>query len=61
MTLDWRLYFPSEGSSAVKNPSSSARYEPTNFGFCGKHTTTRPPRVLYGYVYNYEVIWKIGY
>jgi hypothetical protein len=41
-TLDRRLYFPSEGSRAtdfvaIKNPSSSAGFQPANFGSSGKH------------------------
>jgi hypothetical protein len=41
---------PSEGSRAMdfyrlKNPSSSAGFEPTNLGSNDKHTTTIPPRV----------------
>jgi hypothetical protein len=28
----------------LKNPSSSAGFEPANLGSSGKHATTRPPR-----------------
>jgi hypothetical protein len=42
MTWGRRLYFSSEGSHAtsfivLKNPSISARFEPANFEFNGKH------------------------
>jgi hypothetical protein len=30
----------------LKNPSSSAGFEPKNLGSSGKHPTTRPPRAI---------------
>jgi hypothetical protein len=35
----------------LKNPSSSARFEPANLGSRGKHATTRPPRAM-GEIFN---------
>jgi hypothetical protein len=42
MTWDRRLYFPSEGRRAgdffaLKNPTASAGFEPTNLGSSGLH------------------------
>jgi hypothetical protein len=41
MTWEQRLYFPSEAvlqiSIVLKNPSSSAGFEPVNLEFNGKH------------------------
>jgi hypothetical protein len=49
MTWDWRLYFPSEGRRAedffaLKNPTTSAGFEPANLGTKGQHATSRPPK-----------------
>ena len=49
-TWDKRLYFPSEGVLriffALKNPTTSAGFEPANLGTKGQHATSRPPRPL---------------
>ena len=50
-TWDRRLYFPSEGSRyedffALKNPTDSVGFEPTNVGPRGQHTTSRSPKPL---------------
>jgi hypothetical protein len=37
----------------LKTPSSSAGFEPANFGSSGKHATTRPPRAPPGLVFRY--------
>jgi hypothetical protein len=51
MTWDRRLYFPSEGRHAedffaLKNPTASARFEPTKLGPKGQHATPRPLKPL---------------
>ena len=51
MIWDRRLYFPSEGRRAedfvaLKNPTASAGFEPTNLGAKGQHATSRPPKPL---------------
>ena len=42
--------FPKEGVLriffALKNPTASARFEPTNLGTKGQHATSRPPKPL---------------
>ena len=43
-TWDRRLYFPSKGRRAVKNPKASVGFEPANLGTKGQHTTSRPPK-----------------
>ena len=50
-TWDKRLYFPSEGRRAedffaLKNPTASAGFEPSNLGTKGQHATSRPPKPL---------------
>jgi hypothetical protein len=50
-TWGQRLYFPSEGRHAedffaLKNPTASAGFEPTNLGTKGQHATSRPPKPL---------------
>jgi hypothetical protein len=50
-TWDRRLYFPFEGRHAedffaLKNPTVSAGFEPTNLGTRGEHATPRPPKPL---------------
>jgi hypothetical protein len=54
---DPQLYFPSKGRRAedffaLKNPTASARFEPTNLGSKGQHATSRPPKPLYLYYYD---------
>jgi hypothetical protein len=49
-TRGLQLCFPSEGSRAtdliaLKNPPSSAEFQPANIGFNDKHATSRPPSV----------------
>ena len=44
--------FPSEGRHAedffaLKNPTASAGFEPTNLGTKGQHATSRPPKPLF--------------
>ena len=51
-TWDRRLYFPSEGGRAedffaLKNPTTSAGFEPANLGTKGQHATSRPPKQLF--------------
>ena len=52
-TRDKRLYFPSEGRRAedfffaLKNPTASAGFEPTNLGTKGQHATSRPPKPFF--------------
>ena len=51
-TWDKRLYFPSEGGRAkdffaLKNPTASAGFEPSNLGTKGQHATSRPLKSLY--------------
>ena len=48
-TWDKWLYFPSEGRRAedffaLKNPTASAGFEPSNLGTKGQHATSRPPK-----------------
>ena len=48
-TWDRRLYFLSEGRRAedffaLKNPNTSAGFEPPNLGTKGQHATPRPPK-----------------
>ena len=50
-TWDRRLYFPSEGRRhedffALKNPTTSAGFDPANLGTKGQHATSRPPKPL---------------
>ena len=50
-TWDRRLYFPSKGRHAedffaLKNPTASAGFEPTNLGTKGQHATSRPPKPI---------------
>ena len=50
-TWDRRLYFLSEGRGvedffALKNPTTSAEFEPANLGTKGQHATSRPPKPL---------------
>ena len=50
-TWDRRLYFPSEGRRAedffaLKNPTSSAGFEPANLYTKGQHATSRPSKPL---------------
>jgi hypothetical protein len=52
MTWDQRFYCPSEGRCAedffaLKNPTASAGFEPTNLGTKGQHATPRPPKLLF--------------
>jgi hypothetical protein len=57
-TWDRRLYFPSElrraeDFFALKNPTGSAGFEPTNLGTKGQHATPRPPKLLkVGFIYD---------
>jgi hypothetical protein len=43
-------FLPKEGVMriflALKNPTTSAGFEPANLGFKGQHTTSRPPKTL---------------
>jgi hypothetical protein len=45
---DRRLYFPSEGEDffTLKNPTTSAGFEPANLGTTGQHATPRPLKPL---------------
>jgi len=36
---------------ALKNPTASAGFEPTNLGTKGQHATSRPPKPIYIYIY----------
>ena len=50
-TWDRRLTLPSEGRRsddffALKNPTASAGFEPTNLGTKDQHATSRPPKPL---------------
>ena len=51
-TWDKRFYFSSEGRLAedffftLKNPTTSAGFEPANLGTKGQHATSRPPKPL---------------
>ena len=50
-TWDKRLYFPSEGRraedfAALKNPTASFGFGPSNLGTKGQHATSRPPKPL---------------
>jgi hypothetical protein len=50
-TWDRRLYFPSVGRRAedffaLKNPTASAGFEPSNLGTKGQHATSRPPKPI---------------
>jgi hypothetical protein len=56
-TWDRRLYFPSERSRAedffaLKNPTASAGFEPSNLGTKGQHATPRPPKPLFIRLYS---------
>jgi hypothetical protein len=51
VTWDQRLYFPSKGRRAedffaLKNPTASAGFEPTNVGTKSQHATSRPTKPL---------------
>ena len=53
-TWDKRLYFPFEGRRAedffgLKNPTTSAGFEPANLGTKCQHATSRPPKPLKSY------------
>ena len=61
--MDRRLYFPSEGRRAedffaLKNPTASAGFEPTNLGTKVQHAIPRPPKPLYK-VYNINKYLKV--
>ena len=57
-TLDRRLYFPSEGKRAegffaLKNPTASVGFEPTNLATKGQYATSRPPKLLHTDIQTY--------
>ena len=60
-TWDTRLYFPSEGRPAedfffaLKNPTTSAGFEPANLGTKGQHATSRPPKPHHKAVNNFSI------
>ena len=61
-TWDLRLYSPSEGRRAedffaLKNPTASAGFEPSNLGTKGHHATSRPPKPLIGN-FTYHQLWN---